>query len=160
GIDGMHLYIPWWLYGDKKKDFPRGYHIELGGGFPLPQLGTFAGECARHEGYGKALKAKIREEYDAYVHFAGLGEIIPTKNSWCESDPSKTDGWGIPVLRFHFGWSQNEYNQIRHMQETFASIIETMGGQVIGERRSPDRAISTGGAIIHEAGTTRMGKDP
>jgi choline dehydrogenase-like flavoprotein len=160
GIDGMHLYVPWWLYGDRKKDFPRGYHIELGGGFPMPKLGTFAGECARHEGYGKTLKAKIREEYGAYVHFSGRGEMIPNRNSWCEIDPSKTDAWGIPVLRFHFGWSQHEYNQVRHMQQTFASIIETMGGQVIGDRESSDRAISVGGTIIHEAGTVRMGKDP
>ena len=25
--------------GDKQKDFPRGYHIEIGGGFGMPQLG-------------------------------------------------------------------------------------------------------------------------
>ena len=67
GIGGMHVYMPWWLHDDKKKDFPRGYHIELGGGFGMPQLGTFAGQCARHEGYGKALKQKIREEYGAFV---------------------------------------------------------------------------------------------
>src|SRR5207253_557392 len=33
GIDGMHVYVPWWLFDQKQKDFPRGYHIELGGGF-------------------------------------------------------------------------------------------------------------------------------
>ena len=31
GAGGMHLYMPWWL-DNKKLDFPRGYHIELGGG--------------------------------------------------------------------------------------------------------------------------------
>src|SRR6185369_3597103 len=160
GIGGMHLYLPWWLYGDKKKDFPRGYHIELGGGFGMPQLGSFAGQCARHEGYGKALKEKIREEYGAYVNFAGRGEMIPNKDSYCDIDPSKTDAWGIPVLRFHFKWSQHELNQNRHMQETFTNIIQAMGGQVMGQPRSPERAISTGGTIIHEAGTVKMGKDP
>jgi choline dehydrogenase-like flavoprotein len=160
GIGGMHLYIPWWLHDDKKKDFPRGYHIELGGGFELPHLGTFAGQCARHEGYGKALKSKLREEYGAFVSFAGRGEMIPNKDSWCDIDPAKTDAYGIPVLRFHFKWSQNEVNQIHHMQQTFASIIETMGGQVMGQRRSPEQSISMGGTIIHEAGTVKMGKDP
>lgn len=160
GIGGMHLYVPWWMYGDKKKDFPRGYHIELGGGFPLPQLGTFAGQCARHEGYGKNLKAKLREEYGAFVNFAGRGEMIPNKDSYCDIDPSKVDAWGIPVLRFHFKWSEHETRQVKHMQDTFTAIIQAMGGTPMGNRQAPERAISTGGTIIHEAGTVRMGKDP
>jgi choline dehydrogenase-like flavoprotein len=160
GIGGMHVYVPWWLYEDKKKDFPRGYHIEIGGGFNMPELGSFAGQCNRHEGYGKALKDKIREEYGAFVGFAGRGEMIPNKDSFCEIDPAKTDAWGIPVLRFHWGWSEHEINQVRHMEKTFAAIIETLGGQVMGRRPDAQRAISTGGTIIHEAGTVRMGSDP
>ncbi len=47
------------------------------------------------------------------------------------------------------------------MHETFTSIIETMGGRVEQPAvRSEDGAISTGGSIIHEAGTVRMGDDP
>ena len=56
GIGGMHVYVPWWLLDKKNKDFPRGYHIEIGGGFGMPQLGSFHGACRAHEGYGKALK--------------------------------------------------------------------------------------------------------
>jgi choline dehydrogenase-like flavoprotein len=160
GIGGMHLYVPWWLYEDKKKDFPRGYHIEIGGGFDMPMLGSFSGQCARIEGYGKALKDKLREQYGAFVHFAGRGEMIPNKDSWCDIDPQKVDAYGIPVLRFHFAWSENEIKQVAHMEQTFRSIIETMGGQVVGTQPDPHRAISTGGVIIHEAGTVKMGGDP
>jgi choline dehydrogenase-like flavoprotein len=160
GIGGMHVYVPWWLYGDKQKDFPRGYHVEIGGGFGMPGLGSFAGQCARHEGYGKALKEKIREEYGAQVSFAGRGEMIPNKDSYCDIDPQRVDAWGIPVLRFHFGWSDHEIKQVRHMEQTFASIIETMGGKVLGTQPDPQKAISVGGFIIHEAGTVRMGSDP
>ena len=38
GTGGMHLYIPWWKY-DRQNDFPRGYHIELGGGREMPERG-------------------------------------------------------------------------------------------------------------------------
>ena len=86
--------------------------------------------------------------------------MIPNKHTFCEIDPQQTDACGIPVLRFHFAWSQHEIKQVRHMQDTFTSIIETMGGQVMGQRPEPKRAISTGGTIIHEAGTARMGNDP
>jgi choline dehydrogenase-like flavoprotein len=160
GIGGMHVYVPWWLYGDKKKDFPRGYHIEISGGFEMPMLGTFAGQCARHEGYGKKLKDTIREQYGAMVSFAGRGEMIPNKESYCEIDPVRVDAWGIPVLRFHFAWSEHEIRQVRHMEQTFTSLIETMGGRVLSATPPPERAISPGGFIIHEAGVVRMGSDP
>src|ERR1041385_7376318 len=117
GIGGMHVYVPWWLYDDKKKNFPRGYHIEIGGGFDMPMLGTFAGQCARHEGYGKKLKDAIRYEYGAFVNFAGRGEMIPNAQSFCDIDPQKVDSFGIPVLRFHFGWSEHEIKQVKHMED-------------------------------------------
>ena len=162
GIGGMHVYVPWWLYGDKKIDFPRGYHIEITGGFHMPELGSFHGTAGRNEGYGKPLKDKIREEYGATVSFAGRGDMIPNRDSYCEIDPSRTDAWGIPVLRFHFKWSDHELNQVRHMHETFTAIIETMGGRVLGGGRPFDSAqgISVGGMIIHEAGCVRMGSNP
>jgi choline dehydrogenase-like flavoprotein len=161
GIGGMHVYMPWWLHDKKSKDFPRGYHIEVGGGFHMPQLGSFHDECRRFEGYGKALKDKIREQYGTYVHFAGRGEMIPNEHSYCEVDPQAVDQWGIPVLRFHFRWSRHEIEQINHMHDTFASIIETMGGKVVGPKRPAHDTdwISVGGTIIHEAGSVRMGSD-
>ena len=95
------------------------------------------------------------------MNFAGRGEMIPNKDTWCEIDPAKTDAYGIPVLRFHFTWSQHEINQIRHMQDTFTVDHPDDGRPGDGARgRTPNRAISTGGTIIHEAGTVRMGNDP
>jgi hypothetical protein len=38
GTGGMHMYIPWWKF-DRKNDFPRGYHIEIGGGRDMPGCG-------------------------------------------------------------------------------------------------------------------------
>ena len=35
GVGGMHVYTPWWL-DNRKLDFPRGYHIEFGGGMGMP----------------------------------------------------------------------------------------------------------------------------
>lgn len=157
GIGGMHVYIPWWLLEDRQKDFPRGYHIEVGGGFDMPEIGNFH----NYEGYGKQLKTRIREEYGAYVGFAGRGEMIPNAQSYCDIDPEKVDQWGIPVLRFHFRWSEHEIKQVHHMHNTFTQIIEAMGGRVAGRPfpTNENDAISIGGEIIHEAGTVRMSDD-
>jgi len=160
GVGGMHMYMPWWLFG-KKNDFLRGYHIEFGGGRDMPGVGGFDGVCAEHEGYGTALKQKCRSSYGTYIGFAGRGEMIPNEKSYCELDPNVVDQWGIPVLRFHWQWGENEMRMAAHMQETFRSIVEAAGGTVVGgvRRKSQSASISEGGAIIHELGTVRMGND-
>ncbi len=135
GAGGAHLYMPWWLDG-KKLDFPRGYHIEIGGGRDMPGYG-FGGGIAympgsNGGGYGKALKADYRKYYGATVGFAGRGEMVSSEDCYCEIDPNTVDKWGIPVLRFHWKWSEHEHNQAKHMQQTFREIIHTMGGEPLG----------------------------
>lgn len=165
GVGGMHLYMPWWL-DNKTLDFPRGYHIEIGGGRRMPGYGFGGGVAympgSNGGGYGKALKDEYRKYYGATVGFAGRGEMVPSKDCYCEVDPNTVDKWGIPVLRFHWKWSDHERKQARHMQETFREIIHTMGGEPLGPMPGPeeDYGLEPGGRIIHEAGCTRMGKDP
>jgi choline dehydrogenase-like flavoprotein len=172
GTGGMHLYTPWWL-DNKKLDFPRGYHIEPSGGRRMPSAGfgggihTYAtndpnGRPMAFGGYGKQLKNDYRRLYGATVNFAGRGEQIPNKDSYCELDPTVVDKWGIPVLRFHFKWSDYEYKQVKHMQETFRSIITEMGGTPLSPMPTAEQGygIEAGGRIIHEVGVTRMGNDP
>ena len=163
GVGGGHLYMPWWL-DNRKLDFPRGYHIELWGGLGVPSYG-FMGGIQRYPsggGYGKSLKDDYRKYYGATVGFSGRGEMIPNEDSYCELDPSTVDQWGIPVLRFHWKWSDHEYRQVKHMQETFRSLVAQMGGEVFSPMPSKDEGygIAAGGQIIHELGTTRMGSDP
>ena len=172
GVGGMHLYTPWWL-DNAKLDFPRGYHIELGGGRRMPNAGfgsgihnftsvVVAGQPHAFGGYGKGLKEDYRRLYGATVNFAGRGEMIPNADSYCEIDPVVVDKWGIPVLRFHYKWSDYELNQVKHMQETFRAIIQEMGGMPTSPMPSKEDGygIAAGGRIIHEVGVTRMGSDP
>ena len=162
GFGGMHMYIPWWEFDKKNKEFPRGYHVEIGGGYGMPGVGSFHGACQQHEGYGKSLKSFIRNRYGSTVGLSGRGEMIPNEDCYCEIDPDVVDKYGIPVLRFHWKWSDYELKQVKHMHQTFTAIIEKMGGTVLG-LRNPEReesGISVGGTIIHELGTIRMGNDP
>jgi choline dehydrogenase-like flavoprotein len=174
GVGGMHMYMPWWRFG-QKNEFLRGYHIEFGGGRDMPGVGSFEGVCADHEGYGVGLKQKCRSSYGTVIGFSGRGEMIPNEKCYCEIDDQVVDKWGIPVLRFHWEWGENELKMSNDMQETFRSIVQAAGGTVIhGTRRHPQRSsagatnaveqrpashISEGGEIIHEVGTVRMGDD-
>jgi choline dehydrogenase-like flavoprotein len=164
GAGGAHLYMPWWL-DNKKLDFPRGYHIELGGGKrSAPSFGVMGG-IQRFNGvggYGKSLKDDYRRFYGATVNFAGRGEMIPNEHTYCEIDPHVVDAYGIPVLRFHARFSEHEINQAKHMQETFREIIQEMGGTPTSPMPSKEAlyGLEPVGRIIHEVGTTRMGSDP
>ena len=172
GVGGAHLYMPWWL-DNRTLDFPRGYHIELGGGRRMPGAGIMGnihrytgvgadGRPVAPAGYGQALKDDYRRFYGATVRLSGRGEMIPNAQSYCEIDPTVVDRWGIPVLRFHFKWTDHELNQVRHMQQTFRALIDHMGGTALSPMpgREAGYGIEPGGRIIHEVGVTRMGHSP
>jgi len=176
GVGGAHLYVPWWL-AEKKQDFRRGYHMELWGGRGMPGYGfgwnihelngrtTDADGSVKPRsggGYVPNLKEDYRRYYGAVIGLSGRGEMIARKENYCEIDPGVVDKFGIPVLRFHASWSDEEYRQIKHFQTTARELIEAAGGTPLGEM--PDKENGYGilapGRIIHEVGVTRMGADP
>ncbi|WP_236975604.1 GMC oxidoreductase [Membranihabitans maritimus] len=175
GVGGMHMYTPWWLNDEvKKKDmgFTRGYHIEYWGGMGMPSYGfgfgvenynTMASDDSSKKagGYGAGLKEDIRRYYGATVGFAGRGESVPQWSNYCEIDSDVVDKYGIPVLKFHYKWTDDEVNQAKHMADTFDEIIHNMGGIPTGPKPGPESnyGLKAPGEIIHEVGTTRMGND-
>ena len=165
GAGGAHVYIPWWLYREQlagKLDFARGYHVEFGTGRSMPNLGTAAGlERLTGGSYGRQFKEDARRYYGSRLYFSGRGEMMPNEDSFCELDPVVKDKWGLPVLRFHWKWSDHELRQVAHMQQTFAELIEAMGGKVSEQpKRDPLQAIRAGGNVKHEVGGAIMGEDP
>ncbi len=165
GASDDHVYIPWWLYKEQaagKLDFPRGYHIQFRTGRYMPGLGTGAGmEQLTRGSYGKKYKEEVRRYYGSFVGFLGQGEMIPNKDSFCEIDPVVKDKWGIPVLRFHWKWSEHETRQAAHMQDTFISMVEALGGKVMGKHaKDGGKTILRGGCDYHELGGAIMGSDP
>ena len=160
GASGMHLYMPWWR-DNRELDFPRGYHIEFWGGRRMPGYGFLNGieKTPLGGGYGKALKENYRKRYGATIGFSGRGEMIPNDDTYCEIDPDTVDRWGIPVLRFHFKWSEHEILQVKHMHETFHELIHHLGGTPLTPMPTKEEGygILPGGRIIHEVGVTRMG---
>jgi len=172
GVGGMHVYTPWWL-DNKKLDFPRGYHIEYGGGMDQPAYGfgwsieeingkyAVRGKKKEAGGYGKSLKEDYRFFFGASVGMAGRGEALALESNYCEIDPNTVDKYGIPVLRFNTKYSDYEIKQAKHMKETFKEILTEMGAVITYGDDGPenDYGLHDPGLIIHEAGTVRMGDD-
>jgi choline dehydrogenase-like flavoprotein len=158
GASVSHLYVPWWGYqkqANRQLDFPRGYHVEMGGGRVMPGMGV---DRLAATPYGPNLRSELRRTFGSFYGFYGRGEMIPNDQTLCELDPTIKDKWGIPVLRFHWKWSEHEVRQAAHMRQTFLEVIDRLGGKVISG--PPGAGIVKGGAITHEVGTTRMGRSP
>lgn len=176
GVGSVHILSPWWLDNKKAKlDFPRGYHIEYWGGMGDPSYGfgfgiqgingkypTKDGQTKEAGGYGASLKQDYRRFFGANVGMAGRGVGLALESNYCEIDPNKVDKWGIPVLRFHYKWTDAEINQAKHMQETFQEMMKAMGADITWgiQGKETNYGLEAPGRIIHEVGTVRMGDDP
>ena len=174
GVGSVHIYSPWWL-DNKKLNFPRGYHIEYGGGMSLPSYGFGGGihnmnglvpgkdgKMKEAGGFGASLKDDYRRFYGTQVGMAGRGTALALESNYCEIDPNTVDKFGIPVLRFNYKWTDAEINQAKHMQETFQSVMHEMGAIITAKPHGPEDSwgLEAPGKIIHEVGTIRMGNDP
>ncbi len=169
GVVGQQVYIPWWLCQEQaagKLDFPGGYKLVFSTGRKMPGLNAGKGYewlSGRDSlAFGKELKEDARRYYGSTFGIGAQGFMPPNDDCYAELDPDLKDQWGIPALRFHWKWSDDELRQVAHQQASIAALIEAMGGRY---KRQPDtddplKAIKDGGSIIHEVGGAIMGADP
>ena len=69
----------------------------------------------------------------------------------------QVDAYGIPILKVHMAWGENERAMIPDMAESAAEMMEAAGAKNIQPFAVPDRVPGSG---IHEVGVARMGRDP
>jgi choline dehydrogenase-like flavoprotein len=168
GTVGQQAYVPWWLCKEHtagRLDFSGGYKFIVGSGRRMPKMTSVRGfdRLAGREGtgFGTDLKEDARRFYGSTVGFSAQGAMAANDNCFSELDPDVKDKWGIPVLKFHWKWSDDELKQIAHQQESMASIFEAMGARIgrQPETKNPIKVIKDGGKIIHEVGGAIMGAD-
>ena len=80
---------------------------------------------------------------------AGPGVLAQEK----QDDPAEKDKWGIPVLRFHISFGDNEKKMVVDMADQAQEMFEHAGFEIVGVDREP----LLEGYSIHELGTARMG---
>jgi choline dehydrogenase-like flavoprotein len=129
----------------------------------MPSLGLVNGIDSRAGSpsvlFGKKLKEEARRFYGCQLGFGAQGTMLPNDGCFTELDPETKDQWGIPVLRFHWKWTDAELNLVKHQQQHIREILEAMGGKVSKPETDPAKAIKQGGTVIHEVGGAIMGAD-
>jgi choline dehydrogenase-like flavoprotein len=168
GAGGPHAYVPWTRTQQNRLGelgFPGGYHLEFTSGRQMPNLNVVSGLESRAGSetvlFGANLRKEARRFYGAQLGFGAQGTMLPNEDCYAELDPVLKDQWGIPVLRFHWKWSDFELNQVRHQQDHIRDLLEALGGKVQPKTEvDPRTAIRQGGTVIHEVGGAIMGHDP
>jgi choline dehydrogenase-like flavoprotein len=134
----------------KHKDFLRGYGYEAGGYREGWERGVM------QAGIGADFKKSISKPGAWRFGMGGFGECLPNHNNFVEIDKQTVDAWGIPVLKMHATWGENELAIRKDMQIAAAEMLAAAGGKRIETFESEDPP----GFCIHEMGTARMGRDP
>jgi choline dehydrogenase-like flavoprotein len=145
------IYIPRFRnVNTKQKDFVRGYGYQGGGS----REGW--GRAQHMPGFGAEFKKTISEPGPWTMTVGGFGECLPNHENYVEIDKEKVDAWGIPTLKIHFEWRDNERAMSRDISIQAAEMLASAGAKEI----TVNSSISTPGLGIHELGTARMGRDP
>jgi choline dehydrogenase-like flavoprotein len=136
---------------EKNPKFIRGYGFEGGSGTTM-----IPGNAFSTSGFGAAYKKQVRDQSGAFIDMGAFGESLARYDNYVEIDPNVKDGWGVPVLRFHIKFGDNEKAMAADMAESAKEMFEAAGIEII----SVNREVLTEGWSIHELGTARMGNDP
>jgi choline dehydrogenase-like flavoprotein len=134
----------------KHPDFLRGYGFQGGAHRDGWNRGI------TQPGFGADFKKSLSKPGPWRFSFGGFGECLPNHDNFVELDKAKVDAWGIPTLKIHCGWSENELALRKDMAISAAEMLAAVRGREIEpfERNDPP------GFAIHEMGTARMGRDP
>jgi hypothetical protein len=65
------------------------------------------------------------------IGLSGFGEALARRENFVEIDPNAVDIYGIPVLRIHMTWSENEKAMIPDMAQSAAELLDAAGARNI-----------------------------
>ncbi len=133
--------------GPRSKKFLRGYGYQGRGGANFNLAAT---------GFGEAYKKAVTDP-NITVKISSFGECLARWDNYVEIDPNVVDTYGIPALRIHMSFGDNEHAMIPDMAEAAVQMMEAAGGRNIQPFTVPDRQPGYG---IHEVGIARMGDNP
>lgn len=150
--NGAHSFIPDLTKNWRGKKFIRGYQIFPGGGIGET---TLVGKSL--PGFGQAWKKDVRDYYTAGVSVLFQGEVLPYRDNYITTDERLRDDAGIPGIRFHFTYRDNEKAMFQDMMEVGQELLQAAGAEYFPPKNPQWMPY---GHSIHYVGTARMGTDP
>jgi choline dehydrogenase-like flavoprotein len=133
----------------RRKDYLRGFGYQGGSG---------VGFNFNAPGFGEVFKKALRQTGSPWMSLGGFGECLARFENFVEIDPDGTvDAFGIPTIKIHMTWSDNERAMMKDMAASAVEMFEAAGCSRVFPN-IPGTPVP--GYGIHEAGIARMGADP
>jgi choline dehydrogenase-like flavoprotein len=133
----------------KHPDFVRGYGFQGSGHREGWERGIMQAS------FGADFKKAMSKPGAWKFTFYGYGECLPNHDNFIELNKEKVDVWGIPTLKIHCAWRENERALRKDMAISGAEMLAAAGARDIQPFTDDDPP----GFSIHEMGTARMGRD-
>jgi len=147
--DGRVFYVMKFVEGSRVDEL-------LAGNLSLPErLRLFLRICETMS-FAHSSGILHRDLKPANVMVGAFGEVLARYENYVDLDPVVKDKWGIPALRFHYKFGDNEHRMAEDMKETAQEMFEAAGFEIV----HVNSRVLTEGWSIHELGTARMGSDP
>jgi choline dehydrogenase-like flavoprotein len=144
------IYVPRFRNVKNKSHFLRGFGFQGGADRANWERGI------DQAGFGADFKRSLKTPGRWSFGFYGFGECLPNHNNYVELDRTRNDAWGIPILKIHCKYGDNERALLQDMAITAAEMLTSAGARDI----NPFIEDNPPGFAIHEMGTARMGRDP
>jgi choline dehydrogenase-like flavoprotein len=148
------IYIPRFrnvLKESVRKDYIRGFGLQGQGGRE-----TWRDNGSRLTGFGQDFKSKLVTPGPWVMWLGGWGETLPYYDNRVTLDDGQKDQWGIPLVKIHYKYHENEENMRKDIQASIQEMLSVTGAKGINTYSR----LHPGGSAVHEMGTVRMGRDP
>jgi choline dehydrogenase-like flavoprotein len=132
------------------RGFVRGYSFQGGA---IQETWT---RGMRESGLGTSLTSRLESAGGWRMVFVTFAESLPRAENRLTLDESKTDAFGMPLLKIDFAHGDNERAALADAQREASAMLAAAGGRILFGSSEP----GIGGSAIHEMGGARMGDDP
>jgi len=134
-----------------RQDYKRGFGYQ-GMGSRL----DWNGRITEVDGFGKAFKDQLLQPGPWHLWMGAWAETLPYFANRIALDTDKKDQWGLPLVKVHFEYHENEQAMRKDILATAEEMLTVAGFKEINTYDH----LEPGGSAVHEMGTVRMGRDP
>jgi gluconate 2-dehydrogenase alpha chain len=129
------------------------------GELPIASFGALPPGASKAN-WGAEWKAASLQWRDRVAQLSLAGEHMSYRQNYMDLDPTYTDKFGDPLLRFTLNWTDHEYKQQEFAYDLSAKIAPAMGAKVDPTRLSRARYNVINYQSTHIQGGAMMGATP
>jgi gluconate 2-dehydrogenase alpha chain len=133
--------------------------VQAAGARPIASFGAMPNAAAKRN-WGSEWKASAVTWYDRSAPLVFVGEHLAWRQNFMDLDPTYTDKFGDPLLRFTLDWTEHEHRQREVGSDIVKKIARAMGAKLDDTHPARGPYDATAYQGTHIQGGAIMGTSP